>query len=75
MIVAVPAEVSWAAPSKWAPVQKLAEASQKFTWPTVTFAELDDTAAVSVTAPQRTVVTAFPPEEIVRVVVVAAGAP
>jgi hypothetical protein len=56
-------------------VQYFAEASQKFTRPTVTAAAPTFTEAVSVTTlPDATVVTALPPEVTARVVLVAAGA-
>jgi hypothetical protein len=57
-------------------VHWLAEASQKFTWPCVSGLVPTITAAVKVTTlPAATVVTALPPEDTVKVVVVAGGTP
>ena len=69
--MAVPAAVSWVVPIKWMSVQMLAEASQKFTWPTVTALAPAFTVAVSATTlPVGTVVTAPAPEVTANVVTV-----
>ena len=61
--MAVPAAVSSVVPGKWMSVQLLAEASQKFTWPTVTAVDPAFTVAVSATTfPAGTVVTVPAPE-------------
>jgi len=58
----------------WMSVQYGDEASQNFTWPTVSAVPPDITAAVRVTTlPLTTVVTGLPPEVTVSVVVVAGG--
>lgn len=57
-ITAVPAWVSCAVPSRWAASQKVAVASQKFTWPVVRGFDPAVTVAVAVTSvPEATVVT------------------
>jgi hypothetical protein len=73
--MAVPAAVSCDVPNKWMSVQLLAEASQKFTWPTVTAAVPAFTVAVRVTTvPAATVVTAPVPEVTASVVAVGGAA-
>jgi len=68
---AVPALVNCAVPSRWMSEQYAAEASQKFTCPTVSVAVPAVTVAVSVTTlPEATVVTGMPPEVIAKVVVI-----
>src|ERR1700733_7499226 len=69
--MAVPAAVSCDVPSRWMSAQLLAEASQKFTWPTVTAAVPAFTVAVNATTlPAGTVVTAPAPEVTANVVTV-----
>jgi hypothetical protein len=71
-MIAVPALVNWAVPSRWMSVQKAADASQKFTCPGVTGIPPAFTVAVSVTTlPDATVVTAAPPDVTESIVVVA----
>src|SRR5262249_16809787 len=61
-----------AVPSRWMSVQEAAAASQKFTCPSVSTVAPACTAAVKVTTvPPATEDTAFPPEVMERVVVVA----
>jgi hypothetical protein len=73
--MAVPAAVSCDVPSKCTSVQLLAEASQKFTWPTVTAVDPASTVAVSATTlPAATVATAPAPEVTANVVTVGGGA-
>ena len=61
--IAVPALVNCAVPSRWMPVQEAAEASQKFTCPSVSAVVPASTVAVNVTTvPPATDDTGFPPE-------------
>jgi hypothetical protein len=74
-IVAVPALVNCADPSRWMSSQYVAVASQKLTRPVVNAFAPALTEAVIVTAlPAATVVTGLPTEVSARVVVVVAGA-
>lgn len=69
---AIPALVSCAVPNRWISVQRVAVASQKFTWPVVNVVDPLRTEAVSVmTVPEGAEVTAVPPEVTVRLVDVA----